>query len=184
MAKRRMISDDQMYSDEFLKLSFESKVLYFYSLIETDADGIFNGVNKLLLNTQAKEEHLKELLDNNFLIQDSDNPTFAITDFHIMNRMDKNSKKNENKYTPTKHITFKNRLYVTEDSTLTLDEMEGFMPYRIYEGGSMSNVLEDYRMQLDQEAFEEKMRSEDDDQGMSPLEMKIREDDPQYFKDK
>ena len=90
MAKRRMISDDQMYSDEFLKLSFESKVLYFYSLIETDADGIFNGVNKLLLNTQAKEEHLKELLDNNFLIQDSDNPTFAITDFHIMNRMDKN----------------------------------------------------------------------------------------------
>ena len=183
MAQRRMISADLLYSDEFMALSYESKVLYIYSLIETDADGIFKGLNRLLSDTKTKQEHLEELLDNNFFIKYSAKPLYAITDFHIMNRMDKNSKTNENKYTPTKHMTFKNQLFVTEDSTLTLNEEDGFMPYRLYEGGSMSKVLESYRAQLEAQRIEDG-KQENDADGLSELDKKIMADNPQYFKDK
>lgn len=160
MAKRRMLSDEVLYSDDFLDLSCEAFKLYIYAMIETDSDGIFNSTRKILLNTQTDKKHLKELEDKGFIQKEPKEEVYAITDFHIHNRMDKNGGQNQNRYTETKHITFKNILFVSENSRLTLNEKEGCMPYKLYQGGAMSGVLSNYKQQV--EMMEDAQKRKDD----------------------
>ncbi len=188
MAKKRMISDDLLNDDDFLDLSCEAFKLYVYLLVESDADGIVTGVNRIIKITQTEEKHLKELIDNNYVIQEPNNSKYAIVHFHVMNSMEKNSETNQNRYHPTKYLSFKNLLFVTLDSTLTLDDKEGFMPYGLYEGGAMANVLTDYEKQVEllkeQESRKESRKEPSDNEGLNDMELRLLEEAKKHKKDK
>lgn len=67
MANRRMISNDIILSDDFLELSNDAKLLWFYVVAGSDDDGYCNSVNALRRSNEISKQVLAELCDAGYL---------------------------------------------------------------------------------------------------------------------
>lgn len=69
MANRRCISKDFYDSDEFCKLSAQSKVLYTQLILHCDDDGVVINPKAVMIISGAKPRNLEELLSGGFLLR-------------------------------------------------------------------------------------------------------------------
>lgn len=73
MAERRMFSRSLVESDNFLSMSKNARLLYFYLNLEADDDDFISTVIKTTsladLNKSEDEEALKDLIDKGFLLR-------------------------------------------------------------------------------------------------------------------
>ena len=85
MANRRCISKDFYDSDEFCKLSAQSKVLYTQLILHCDDDGVVINPKAVMIISGAKSRNLEELLSGGFLLRVDD--VFVVKHWFLHNKV-------------------------------------------------------------------------------------------------
>lgn len=115
MAQRRMISKNIAEDDRFVDMQPISKLLYFYLVLNADDDGFVGSVKMINFLTNAKKENYDELLNNNLILQPSNNGVYVITDWYTQNKIEAKI------YKPTTYLSIRALLYIKSDFAYTTD---------------------------------------------------------------
>lgn len=111
MAERRMFAKAIIDSDTFLDMPIASQLLYFHLSMRADDDGFINNAKSIMRICDCKEDDLKLLLENNYLIS-FDSGVLVIKHWKVHNYIAKD------RYKETK--------YKEEKATLSLDENNSY----------------------------------------------------------
>lgn len=68
MAKKRMVSNQIVDSDDFLDMPLSAQALYLHLLVRADDEGFTNGVRKVMRMTRAGDDDLKVLIGKRFVL--------------------------------------------------------------------------------------------------------------------
>lgn len=68
MAKKRMVNNQIVDSDDFLDMPLSTQALYFHLLTRADDEGFTNSVKKIMRMIKASEDDLKILIGKRFVI--------------------------------------------------------------------------------------------------------------------
>ena len=94
MAKRRMISTDVLYTDDFTLLPFSVRALYVYLNLAADDDGFISSALQITRSCGATSEDFQMLLDTGYIMQISPN-LYLVRHWRLQNQIRKD------RYTPT-----------------------------------------------------------------------------------
>lgn len=67
-ANRRMISSDVIFTDAFMRLANETKVLYFYMISVADDDGFVSNCRDLIKRIEVSEINFEYLWKSGFVL--------------------------------------------------------------------------------------------------------------------
>lgn len=118
MAQRRMISKSIAEDDRFIDMKPISKLLYFYLVLNADDDGFVGSVKMINFLTGAKKDNYDELLNNNLILQPTNNGVYVITDWYTQNKIDPKI------YKPTTYLSIRALLYIKSDFAYTTNPRE------------------------------------------------------------
>lgn len=68
MAKKRMVSNQIVDSDDFLEMPLSAQALYLHLLVRADDEGFTNGVKRVMRMIGSREDDLKILIGKKFVI--------------------------------------------------------------------------------------------------------------------
>jgi uncharacterized phage protein (TIGR02220 family) len=68
MAKKRMVSNQIVDSDDFLDMPLSAQCLYFHLLVRADDEGFINGVKKVMRMIGARDDDYKVLVAKSFVM--------------------------------------------------------------------------------------------------------------------
>lgn len=113
MANRRLISRAVVEDDDFIDLSKNARLLYFYISLNCDDEGFCGNPKSIgrLAGFNSKEipELLKELTDSGFLISFDNSKVVAVTDWYRNNTI------NSNRWSATEYVAQRNQLTVNDN---------------------------------------------------------------------
>lgn len=86
-ANRRMISSDVIFTDAFMRLANETKVLYFYMISVADDDGFVSNCRDLIKRIEVSEINFEYLWKSGFVLVLDDGQVYVITDWLKHNKV-------------------------------------------------------------------------------------------------
>lgn len=111
MAKRRVFSIDVVESMEFLRLSKEAQLLYFFLMLHTDDEGVIINHEVVVKITDSSLKALEELTESGMLIK--------VDKVYIIRHWHKQNKIAPSKITPS--------LYQAEISKLSVNQLKEYV---------------------------------------------------------
>ena len=114
MAERRMFAKTIIDSDAFLELPITAQLLYFHLSMRADDDGFCNKPRAIMNMIGAKNDDMKALRDNKFVII-FDNGVTVIKHWRIHNYIRKDP------YSETKYKFEKSTLYLDENNAYSVN---------------------------------------------------------------
>lgn len=115
MAERRMFAKTIIDSDAFLELPITAQLLYFHLSMRADDDGFCNKPRAIMNMCGAKNDDIKALIENKFLII-FENGVVVIKHWRIHNYIRKDT------YNETKYKFEKASLYLDENNCYSVHE--------------------------------------------------------------
>lgn len=112
MAKKRMISNQIVDSDDFLDMPLSTQALYFHLLLRADDEGFTNGVKKIMRMIKASDDELKVLIGKRFVIM-FESGVLVIKHWLIHNTIRKD------RLIPTVHQEEKEQLTIKDNEAYT-----------------------------------------------------------------
>ena len=85
MARRRCISNDILYNDNFVKLPASSKILYVYINNQTDDKGFCDNVASIMRTVNARSQDLHNLICKGYVLQIND-WLYLVKHFYLNNK--------------------------------------------------------------------------------------------------
>lgn len=131
-AKSRMMNVSFTERDDFLELSNESKLLYFYIQLSADDDGFFSSPKKIIKMLGSEDAYIEELVSKGFLIPIHDRSLYVITHWNVHNHIP-----------PTKHAE---TIFQEEKQHLFIDENR---VYHISSEGMQNGCKTDTQIRID-----------------------------------
>lgn len=119
MAQKRMFSNSVVWTDSFLELSNEAKLLYIYFGMQADDCGFVDN-SKMIARTLAikdSEQVIQQLSEKGLVIKLDDNHLLLISDWNVNNYIQRYRAK-------SKYLTKLKKLYMTDDGQYTTDETD------------------------------------------------------------
>ena len=132
MAKRRMFSMDIVESDFFLEMPLSTQALYFHIGMKADDDGIYAGVKSLMRTIGANPNDLDILVAKGFVLI-MDRGILVVKHWKMNNYLQ------NDRYTKTEYPEIKEKLFLKENRSYTLDECQG-VPLIPQKEGCRKNV--------------------------------------------
>jgi len=112
MAKKRMVSNQIVDSDDFLDMPLSSQALYLHLLVRADDEGFINSVKKIMRMIRASEDDLKVLLAKRFVLF-FESGVIVIKHWWMHNTI------REDRLLPTVHLEEKGQLSVKANKAYT-----------------------------------------------------------------
>lgn len=110
-----MFNDEVTTSDAFMDMPDSSQVLYFHLGMSADDDGFVSNPKMIMRATGKKDDDYKILVLKKFLIHFQDEGVCVVKHWRINNNLRKD------RYTETKYIHLKERLFIRENGAYTLN---------------------------------------------------------------
>ena len=117
MAEKRMFSNSVVWTDSFLELSNEAKLLYIYFGMQADDCGFVDN-SKMIARTLAikdPDKIIQSLIEKGLVIKLNDGRLLLIADWNVNNYIQRYRAK-------SKYLTKLKQLYMTEDGQYTSDK--------------------------------------------------------------
>ncbi|HIX35598.1 MAG TPA: hypothetical protein H9856_04270 [Candidatus Limosilactobacillus merdigallinarum] len=117
MAEKRMFSNSVVWTDSFLELSNEAKLLYIYFGMQADDCGFVDN-SKMIARTLAikdPDKIIQRLIEKGLVIKFNDGRLLLIADWNVNNYIHRYRAK-------SKYLTKLKKLYMTEDGQYTSAE--------------------------------------------------------------
>lgn len=115
MAEKRMFSKKITDTDAFLEMPLSTQALYFHLNMNADDDGFVGSPNMTVRKIGANKNDLDLLFAKRFILP-FESGVIVIKHWRIHNTIQKD------RYIPTNYIEEKNRLYLKENKSYTLNE--------------------------------------------------------------
>lgn len=113
MASRRMFNIGIVSNDKFRTLPAGTQLLYFHLCLSADDEGFVENAISLIQILPVSFEDLKNLIDRGYVIFLEDY-LYVIKDWKVHNRI------TNQKFTGTRHVTYLNKLRVTDNESYSL----------------------------------------------------------------
>lgn len=146
MANRRMLAKSIIFSDDFLNLSGEARLLFFHLSVEPDDDGFTASVRRTMRDAGVTESALQELIDRGYILQFT-NGVILLAHWKVNNQI------RSDRYTPT--------TYKREVSQVGIDpesQVYRWLPVGIPSTGQVSQAQQSPVQEKEKERSPEKNR--------------------------
>ncbi len=117
MSKKRMFCDDVTHDDSFIDMSVQAQLLYYHIGMDTDDEGFCDKVSTCMFRAKATKKHLKELIDNKYLI---DFGKVVLVKHHFLNNTKRSDRIKE-----TKWKDYRNQVELDDDGIYHIRETDG-----------------------------------------------------------
>jgi hypothetical protein len=113
MAKKRMVSNQIVDSDDFLDMPLSAQALYFHLLVRADDEGFTNGIKKVMRMIGSRDDDLKVLIGKKFVIM-FESGVLVIKHWLIHNTIRKD------RLIETTHLEEKDQISIKRNNSYTL----------------------------------------------------------------
>lgn len=119
MAQKRMFSNSVVWTDSFMELSNEAKLLYIYFGMQADDCGFVDNPKMIArsLAIENSKQVIQQLSEKRLVFELDDNQLILISDWNVNNYIQRYRAK-------SKYLTRLKQLYMTDDGQYTTDETD------------------------------------------------------------